>query len=147
MSGIDIVKAALAAAEAGDFAKVSAMFTDDMQFAGPVPNPVGKKEFIGIESAMVAGIPDWKFNVSDLKEDGDKVTGMLQITGTQTKALQLPFPGMAPVPPSGKHVSLPKEPATFTIRDGKISRLETAATPGAGVMGVLSQLGVPAPTM
>jgi len=145
VSGIDIVKAALAAAEAGDFARASGMFTDDMQFAGPMPKPVGKKEFIGIQSAMVAGIPDWKFNVSDLKEDGDKVTGVLQITGTQTREIKLPLPGMQPVPATGKSVSLPKEPATFTIRDGKISRLETAATPGAGVMGVLAQLGVPAP--
>ena len=92
MSGIDIVKAALAAAEAGDYAKVSGMLTDDMKFAGPVPNPVGKNEFIGIQSAMVAGIPDWKFNASDLKEEGDKVTGALQISGTQSKELKLPLP-------------------------------------------------------
>jgi predicted ester cyclase len=145
MSGIDTVKAALAAAEAGDFAKVSAMITEDMQFAGPVPSPVGKKEFIGIQSAMIAGIPDWKFNAADFKEDGDKVKATLQITGTQTKELRPPIPGVQPIPASGKHVSLPKEPATFTIRDGKISRLETAGTPGAGVMGVLAQLGVPVP--
>ncbi|MFN2119338.1 MAG: nuclear transport factor 2 family protein [Anaerolineales bacterium] len=145
MSGIDIVKAALAAAEAGDYAKVSGMLTDDMKFAGPVPNPVGKNEFIGIQSAMVAGIPDWKFNASDLKEEGDKVTGALQISGTQSKELKLPLPGMQPIPATGKHVSLPKEPVTFTIRDGKIARLESAVVPGGGVMGVLAQLGVPAP--
>jgi predicted ester cyclase len=145
VSGIDIVKAALAAAEAGDYAKVSGMLTDDMQFAGPVPNPVGKKEFIGIQSAMVAGIPDWKFNVADFKEEGDKVMAVLQIAGTQTKELKLPLPGMQPVPATGKQVSLPKEPVTFTIKDGKISRLESAVVPGGGVMGVLAQLGVPAP--
>ena len=145
MSGIDTVKAALAAAEAGDFAKASGMFTDDMMFAGPVPNPVGKKEFIGIQSAMVAGIPDWKFNAADFKEQGDKVTATLQITGTQTREIRLPLPGIQPVPATNKHFSLPKDAATFTMKDGKISRLETAGTPGAGVMGVLAQLGVPAP--
>ena len=145
MSAIDIVKSALAAAEAGDYAKVSGMLTDDMQFAGPVPNPVGKKEFIGIQSAMVAGIPDWKFNAGDLKEQGDKVTAVMQITGTQTKELRLPLPGMQPIPPTGKYVSLPEEPVTFTVKDGKISRLESAVVPGGGVMGVLAQLGVPAP--
>jgi predicted ester cyclase len=145
MSGIDIVKSALAAAEAGDYAKVSGMLTEDMQFAGPVPNPVGKKEFIGIQSAMVAGIPDWKFNAADYKEQGDKVTAVLQITGSQTRELRLPLPGMQPIPASGKHVSLPREPVTFTIKDGKISRLESAVVPGGGVMGVLAQLGVPAP--
>jgi predicted ester cyclase len=145
MNGIDIVKSALSAAEAGDFARVSGMLTDDMKFAGPVPNPVGKKEFIGIQSAMVAGIPDWKFNATDYKEAGDKVMAMFQIAGTQTKELRLPLPGMQPLPATGKHVSLPKEPVTFTIKDGKISRLESAAVPGGGVMGVLAQLGVPVP--
>ena len=145
MSGIDIVKSALAAAEAGDYAKVSGMLTEDMQFAGPVPDPVGKKEFIGIQSAMVAGMPDWKFNAADYKEQGDKVMAVIQITGTQTRELRLPLPGMQPIPASGKRVALPKEPVTFTIKDGKISRLESGVVPGGGVMGVLAQLGVPAP--
>jgi len=145
MSGIDIVKAGLAAAEAGDFNKLSGMLADDMVFAGPVPEPVGKREFIGVQSAMQAGIPDWKFNASDYKENADKVTANLQITGTQTKELKLPMPGMAPIPATGKHVSLPKEPATFTVKNGKISRLEVTSVPGGGVMGVLGQLGVSVP--
>jgi predicted ester cyclase len=145
MTGIEIVKAMLAAAEAGDFNKAGGMLTDDMLFAGPVPKPVSKVEFIGIQSAMRAGIPDWKFGASDFKENGNQVTAVLQITGTQTKELKLPMPGMAPIPATGKHVSLPKEPATFTIKDGKVARLETAVVPGAGVMGVLAQLGVPVP--
>ena len=145
MTGIEIVKAILAAVEAGDFNKASGMLSDDMVFAGPVPEPVSKREFVGLQIAMQAGIPDWKFNAADLKENGNQVTAVLQITGTQTKELKLPMPGMAPIPATGKHVSLPKEPATFTIKDGKVSRLETAAVPGGGVMGVLAQLGVPAP--
>jgi predicted ester cyclase len=145
MTGIEIVKAALAALEAGDFNKASGMLADDMVFAGPVPEPVGKREFIGIQTAMHAGIPDWKFNAADFKENGNQVTVVLQITGTQTKELQLPMPGMAPIPPTGKHIALPKEPGTFTIKDGKITRLEASSVPGGGVMGVLAQLGVPAP--
>ncbi len=145
MTGIEIVKAALTAAEAGDYEKVGGMLTDDMVFAGPVPEPVGKREFIGVNSAMHAGIPDWKFGASDFKENGDQVTAVLHISGTQTKELKLPMPGMAPVPATGKHVSLPAEPATFTIKGGKIARLETASVRGGGVMGVLAQLGVPAP--
>ena len=145
MSGIDIVKAGLVAIEAGDFNKLSGMLADDMVFAGPVPEPLGKREFIGVQSALKAGIPDWKFNATDYKENGDKVTVNLQITGTQTKELKLPMPGMAPIPATGKHVSLPKEPATFTVKNGKISRLEVTSVPGGGVMGVLGQLGVSVP--
>ncbi len=143
MSGIDIVKAMLAATEAGDFQKAGGMITDDMVFAGPVPEPVGKREFIGMQTAMQAGIPDWKFGASDFKENGNQVTAVMHVSGTQTGELKLPLPGMAPVPATGKHFALPAEPATFTIKDGKVARLETASVPGAGVMGVLAQLGVP----
>ena len=145
MSAIDIVKAGMAATEAGDFDKLAGMLADDMVFAGPVPEPLGKREFIAVQSAMRAAMPDWKFNGTDFKENGDQVTVMLQITGTQTGELKLPMPGMAPVPATGKRVSLPKEPTTFTIKNGKVTRLETAGVPGGGVMGVLAQLGVPMP--
>jgi predicted ester cyclase len=142
MTAIDVVKGAMGAADAGDWDKAASFFSDDMVFAGPVPEPMGKDGFVGMQKAMRAGIPDWKFNASDLKEDGDKVTATLQITGTQTAELKLPMPGMAPIPATGKKISLPKEPATFTVKDGKISRLETAVTPGGGVAGLLAQIGV-----
>jgi predicted ester cyclase len=142
MGAMDVVKAGLAAVEAGDFKKLDGMLTDDMVFAGPVPEPVGKHEFLGVQMAMNKAMPDWKFNPSDFKENGDKVTVTFQITGTQTGELSLPMPGMKPIPPTGKKVSLPKEPATFTVKNGKLSRLEVTSVAGGGVMGVLSQLGV-----
>jgi predicted ester cyclase len=147
MKAIDTVKAGIAASEAGDIKKYESLLADDMVFAGPVPKPVGKREFIGLQTALLAAMPDWKFNASDFKENGDKVTVMVQITGTQTKELNLPMPGFPKVPPTGKRVSLPKELTTFTVKDGKITRLETANTPGGGVPGILSQLGVPMPPM
>ncbi len=145
MSATDIVKAGLAAVEAGDFKKLDGMLSDDMVFAGPVPEPLGKREFVGVQMAMLAAMPDWKFNGTDYKENGDVVTVNLQITGTQTGELSLPMPGLPKLPSTGKKVSLPKEPSTFTVKNGKISRLEVASTPGGGVMGVLAQLGMKMP--
>jgi predicted ester cyclase len=142
MSATDLVKAGLAAVEAGDFKKLDSMVADDMVFAGPAPEPLGKREFIGVQMAMNKAMPDWKFNASDFKEDGDVVTVTFQITGTQTGELSLPMPGMQPLPPTGKKVSLPKEPGTFTVKNGKLARLEVTSVPGGGVMGVLAQLGV-----
>jgi hypothetical protein len=57
------------------------------------------------------------------------------------------MPGFPKVPASGKHVSLPKEAITITLKNGKISRLEAAKVPGGGVAGVLAQLGIPVPQM
>jgi predicted ester cyclase len=147
MNDIDVVKAGLAASEAGQAGKFADMLTDDMVFAGPVPKPVGKQEFVGLMTALVAAIPDWKFNGQDFKQDGDKVTTVFQITGTQTRELNLPIPGFQKFPASGKHVALPKEGITVTVKNGKIARLESAVVPGGGVNGVLAQLGVPMPKM
>jgi hypothetical protein len=57
------------------------------------------------------------------------------------------MPGFPKIPASGKHVSLPKEPTTVTIKNGKISRLEATVVPGGGVAGILAQLGVQVPQM
>ena len=84
MNAIDVVKAGLAASEAGQTSQFSSMLTDDMVFAGPVPQPVGKREFVGLMTALVAAMPDWKFNAMDYKQNGDQVTVMFQITGTHT---------------------------------------------------------------
>jgi hypothetical protein len=147
MNAIDIVKAGLAASEAGQSSKFADFLSEDMVFAGPVPEPVGKREFAGLMAAMVAGIPDWKFNAKDFKQVGDKVTVTFQITGTQTRELSLPMPGIPKIPASGKHISLPQEPTTITLKDGKICRLESTVVPGGGVMGVLAQLGIAIPQM
>jgi predicted ester cyclase len=145
MNAIDVVKAGLAASEAGQPGKFAEFLADDMVFTGPVPQPIGKREFIGLQTAMVAAMPDWKFNAKDFKQDGDKVTATFQITGTQTGELNLPMPGFPKVPASGKRVSLPQEGMTFRVIDGKISRMESAKVPGGGVPGVLAQLGVVLP--
>jgi hypothetical protein len=147
MNAIDVVKAGLAASEAGQTSKFADFLSEDMVFTGPVPEPVGKHEFVGLMTAMVAGIPDWKFNGKDFKQAGDIVTVTFQITGTQTRELSLPMPGIPKIPASGKRISLPLEPITITVKDGKISRLESAVVAGGGVMGVLAQLGVAIPQM
>jgi len=147
MNAIDTIKSGLAGMEMGQPEKLADLLTADMVFAGPVPEPVGKREFIGLQTALVKALPDWKFNAMDWKQNGDQVTAVFQITGTHTGELSLPMPGFPKVPASGKHVSLPKESITISLKDGKVSRIESARVPGGGVGGVLTQLGIPMPQM
>ena len=115
--------------------------------AGPVPEPVGKREFLGLQTALVKALPDWKFNATDFKHNGEQMTARFQITGTHTGEISLPMPGFPKVPASGKHVSLQKKSITISLNNGKISRLEAAKVPGGGVAGVLTQLDIPMPQM
>jgi predicted ester cyclase len=145
MSNTDLVKATLAAFESGDTKKAESLLSDDMVFAGPMPQPVGKKEFIGLQGALVAAIPDWKFNASDYKEQGDKVTLKAHISGTHTKPLTLPPMGIQSLPPTGTRVQLPYESLTVTVKNGKATRIEAEHVEGGGVPGLLAQLGVKLP--
>jgi hypothetical protein len=144
---MDVVKEGLAASEAGDFGKLESLVADDFSMSGPVPMPVGKREFIGLMMALVKAMPDWKFNAGEYQENGDQVTVPLRITGTHTGELQLPMPGLPAIQASGTKVSLPSEPSTFTVKNGKLTKLEVASAEGGGVMGILSQLGVNMPGM
>jgi hypothetical protein len=145
MSNTDLVKATLAAFESGDTKKADSLISDDLVFAGPVPQPMGKREFLGLQGALVAALPDWKFNAAEFKEQGDKVTVKVHISGTHTKPLTLPPLGIQSLAATGKHVQLPYESLTITVKDGKATRIEAGNVEGGGVPGLLGQLGVKMP--
>jgi len=143
MSKTETVKAFSSALESKDFDKAASYLSDDFTLTGPTPQPVGKNEFIGIQSAFILAIPDWSFNDHDVQEQGDKVTGAVQITGTHTEPLVLS--GMPPIPATGKKISLPEEHLEFTFKGDKIASLTSDNVPGGGIPGVLQQIGVQMP--
>ena len=145
MGNIDIVKSVLAAFESGDAKKAQSLLSDDMVFAGPVPEPVNGREFVDLQSALVAAIPDWKFNAGEYKEQGDKVLVKVHISGTHSKPLTLPPMGIQSLPATGKHVQLPYENLTITVKNGKATRIDGEHVEGGGVPGLLAQLGVKIP--
>jgi predicted ester cyclase len=147
MTKTETAKAFSAALEARDFDKAASYLIDDFVFRGPVPQPIGKQEFIAIQSAFENAFDDWSFNSHDEVEQGDKVVAAVQITGTHTRELVLPMPDMPPIPATNKRVSLPVEHITFTFKGDKIASLTSDNVPGGGVPGVLQQIGVPLPAM
>ena len=147
MTKTETIKAFSAALEAREFEKAASYLTDDFVFKGPVPMPVGKQEFIAIQSAFESAFEDWSFNSHDEVEQGNKVVAAVQITGTHTQDLVLPMPGMPTIPATHKKISLPEEHLEFTFRGDKVASLTSDNVPGGGVPGVLQQIGVPLPTM
>lgn len=143
MSNIDIVKAGLKAWESHDEQTLASLVADDFQLTGPVPQPLGKQEFIGFMHALLTALPDFAFNISSYEENGDTVIAKSHITGTHTGILALP--GLPPIPPTGKKVNLPQEVQYYTIKADKLHALSTDARPDAGVPGLLAQLGVEIP--
>jgi predicted ester cyclase len=143
MSNTDIVKTSLEAWEACDADTLSPLVADDFVLSGPVPQPLGKPEFLGLMQAIHVALPDFSFNIASFEEVGDTVVAKSFITGTHTGVLALP--GMPALPATGKKVSLPQEIQTYTLKDGKLQSLSTDARPGTGIPGLLMQLGVALP--
>jgi len=139
----DLVLELLHAEEEKDFDKVERYLTNDFIFAGPIPKPIGKKEYIETRRQLFNAFPDWRFNFSLIKEDENEVTGKIHVTGTHTRDLQLTIvPNLGTVRATGKKVSLPEAKVHLRFQGNKISRFDVEQVPNGGAMGLLSQIGV-----
>jgi predicted ester cyclase len=143
MSHVEIVKEVFAGMDQGDFGKFDRMTTDDCVITGPAPEPLPKHAFIAMQGAVVRAIPDWKFNISEIHEEGDTVHVTANATGKHTAELVLP--DMPPIPATGKTIRQPQEHIDLTFRGDKISNVFLRQVPGGGILGLLQQLGVELP--
>ena len=146
MSALEMANKLLQALEAKDTTTAAKLISDDFTFSGPVPKPISGPEWLAMQQSLGKAFPDWNFHVADLREDGDKVRGTIQITGTHKGDLDLSPLGMPKVPATGKAVKLPRGEITLTVSNGKFTSLSSPAPDGGGVMGILSQIGVKVPT-
>ncbi len=145
MTAIEMASKLFQDIEAKNTTAAAMLLTDDFTFSGPVPQPISGREWLAMHDSLNIAFPDWKFNASDMREEGGKVHGAVQITGTHKGELDLSALGMPNVPATGKSIKLPREEITLTVSNGKFSSLDTPPIDGGGVMGILSQLGVKVP--
>ena len=90
-------------------------------------------------------MPDWAFNISKVEDKGNVVRFTIQISGTQTNALDLSAMGFLVIPATGIRVQLPTEHVEVTVRGNQVSGVHVDPVQGGGVPGILSQLGVQMP--
>jgi hypothetical protein len=145
MENSEIVEEVLSAMEKNDFAKAESYISKDMKVTGVVPVPLGATEFIGTMKALVAGIPDWKFNYRIGSESKNMVETKLRITGTHTREIPSPMPGIKNIAATNKTIKMPEEKVTFTLNNGKIVNLKVELVEGGGIPGLLKLLGVEMP--
>jgi hypothetical protein len=145
MNAVETVQAVLAAIEASDWERARSHLGDKFTFSGAVPEPIGPDVWLGIHRAFAAAMPDFSFNAHGLHEEDGKVVGQVQLTGTQTRELALALPGFAPIPPTGKRVSLPAEGFTATLLGDRLVNYDVAPVVGGGLPGIVAQLRATVP--
>ncbi len=142
MSGpADPVKRMVACLEAKDVAQAATHIHDDFGFSGFGSDPLNKEQFLSLMKALFAAFPDWSYRPRELRADGDAVRFKTQVTATHTGMLAGLDPGMAPLPATGKKVTLPQDQVECTIRDGKVVTMKVDVPEGGGIPGILAQIG------
>ena len=141
------VKRLLAHIEKHETAKADMLLSDDFIFSGPTPEPISKKSFMELHTALVSAIPDWSFDAHSFKESGDTVEVKVNIAGTHMNELNIPFLGLSSVPATNKEFLLPEEMIEIGFTGDKISSFKVGKTSGGGMPGMLSQLGIKMPVL
>jgi hypothetical protein len=106
---------------------------------------LSKRDFMSVMQNLLAGFPDLTFGLHDVQTVDDQASFFLHINGTNTQDIPSLFSGMPPIKATGKPVHLPEEPCTATFRGDKIREITVETVPGAGIQGLLEQLGVQIP--
>jgi hypothetical protein len=88
-------------------------------------NTASKQQYVGGQKALFAGMPDYHVTWEPSGEAGDTVSGAMRITGTHTNPLAVG--GQAPLPPTGKRVTVGTE-TTITVRGDKVASMTSRPT-------------------
>ena len=137
----DMIKNFMNALESSDFASASNYLTDTFTFSGWTPKSLDKHGFLQLVSGLKEGIPGLIFNLHNVREELNGITGTMQIAGYQTDSFIIPVLGIPPIPQSASSISMPAEDVTFTLNGDQIIAMNVQRVPDGGIKGLLQQLG------
>jgi predicted ester cyclase len=141
MNSIDFVKSYMIALEGKNFDYVRDNTSDDMLFSGPIPQPIGKRDYMEMYRALFRAFPDWRYNLSNFKQVGNRVFFHARATATHSGVLDLPDMDIHNYQPTGKHLQLPSQEIIVELRDGKVARIELTKVEGGGLNDLLEKVG------
>jgi len=141
----EIAEAFLAGINVLDLDAAAPYCADNFTYSGPVPKPVSVQEWRGLAALFRTAFPDWSFNARVERVEGDVVHVTAQVTGTHTGNLDLTALDIGIIPATGKSISLPQGTGRVTLEGDKVVNLHFDVVPGAGIPGILAQLGVEKP--
>jgi len=146
MEKIEIVKKLFTAIEKGDYTKAKSLLAPDFKIVGAPPQPMGSDDWLAFHKQLSTGLPDFKFNLTNMSESGNVVNATAHVGGTFTKAMPSFIKGQPAIQPTNKAISNPKENMTMTFKGDKIVTLTVEKVSGGGIPGFLKQIGAEVPS-
>jgi predicted ester cyclase len=119
---------------------------DAVAAGGVLPQPIPLSEAMNMMTALKTAFPDLKFDIQNVKVNGDQATVNAIWSGTNKGPLNMPLPGLPSIPATGKQVSV-KDTYIVTVQNDKVSRLEVNSPSDGGIPAALNQIGVAVPGM
>ncbi len=138
----ETVQALMDAVQKGDFENAKTMLADDFQFSGPVPEPINKEAWLGMNSSLKTAFPDLNYHFKVIGAEGDVVKTTSQLSGTHSGSFDLTGMNMGVIPATDKTFSTKLEKTKVTVRENKITSWAVEQTEGAGLKAILGQLDV-----
>jgi predicted ester cyclase len=145
VSAVKTVKTLMTALQSGDMELAASILADDFAISGLLPRPLEKGEFVAMQSELLAGMPDFSYNLEDVHREGEEVRALIQITGTHTNDLSLALLGLQTIPATGLAIDLPQVPVVYQVEDGKVIGAQIELVPGGSLSGLLQQVGAELP--
>jgi predicted ester cyclase len=124
----------------------SMVTADAMASGGVLPQPIPVMEAMKVMAGLTTAFPDLRFEVQQVKVNGNRATVHALWTGRNTGPLNLPVPGMPVIPVTGKEVSV-KDTYIITVEGDKVSHMQVDSPPDGGLPAALAQLGIKMPGM
>jgi hypothetical protein len=150
MNAREIVQALFDSVQRGDFQKARFLISKDCQFSGPVPEPIKREAWMGINRNLKKACPnlDYHFHVDRVDGlDGGVVKISAELKGTHSEVLDLSPVGLGVTPATNKSFATPREHGKVTIKGNKVASWVVEPIEGGGLMGILGQLGIKLPTV
>lgn len=127
-----------------DVEKVAGAVGDDLRFVG-ASRTLTKPEFLAMLRALYAGFPDWSYSAGTTERMGESIAIPWRQGGTHTGTFALP--GLAPIPPTGRTVSIPEQRFHYRVEGDLIVEIRPDPVPGGAPWGILEQIGVASPPL
>ena len=146
MNKRETVQALMDSVQKGDFENAKAMLADDFQFSGPIPEPINKEDWLGMNASLKTAFPDLDYHFKVIGTEGDVVRTTSQWSGTHSGSLDLTGLNMGVIPATYKSFVASRDKTRLTVKENKITSWVVEPTQGAGLMEILKQLDVKMPT-
>src|SRR5579872_6492305 len=141
MEATELVMTCITALQSGDIDMAAQYLADDFVLRGWTEQTIDKSQFLAMQSNLLAAMPDFSYNLSDVYSAGQGVEALIQVRGTNLGDLDLTMLDIAPIQATGLAVELPQVPARFVTESDTVKEMAIETIAGGGLSGLLQQIG------